>query len=543
MNTESGVALAQINLAVGDIAGNEKRIVEAAVYAREKLDCRVIVFPELAICGYPPEDLLFQAGFVRRCEDALERIKRSVDDIALVIGYPKSDGGHLYNAACVIDRGEIQATYYKHHLPNYGVFDEKRYFTQGSQPVVVDIGGFKAGITICEDVWRYGPVERAVESGANVIFALNGSPFDADKMAHRENEVIAERAKSNKVSIVYVNLVGGQDELVFDGGSVVCDAFGKTVLRAPHFEHSILRASFKRGEQLKNIKGQVAPMPETCEAIYRAVVLGTKDYIEKNGFSGAVLGLSGGIDSALTLAIVTDAIGKENVQAVLMPSRYTRQISLDDAKQQARALNIRWSQISIEPIFKAILNQLADEFQNLPADVTEENIQARCRGTLLMAISNKTGKILVTTGNKSEVAVGYATLYGDMAGGFAPIKDVPKTLVYRLARYRNETFGAVIPDRVIEREPSAELAPEQRDTDSLPCYEALDEILRLYVEQDASAKSIIERGFDSEVVNQVIKMVMRNEYKRRQAPPGVRITTRAFGRDRRFPITNRSAYC
>ncbi len=540
MNTETGVALAQTNFTVGEIAGNEKRIIEAANYARDKLDCRIIVFPELAVCGYPPEDLLLRARFVKRCETAIERIKQAVDGIALVVGHPQSDGDHLYNAASVIDNGQIVATYYKHHLPNYGVFDEKRYFTAGTKPAVVEFGGLRAGITICEDVWQHGPVEWAVESGANVIFTLNGSPFDMDKIAHRENDVIAARARSNDVCIVYVNLVGGQDELVFDGGSFVCDASGTIAVRAKHFEQSIVRASFRRGNKSQCIEGSIASKPDACEALYRAVVLGTKDYIEKNGFSGAVLGLSGGIDSALTLAVVADAIGAHNVHAVLMPSRYTRQMSLDDAKQQARALEVSWSVISIEPIFDAFLNQLADEFKNYSTDAAEENIQARCRGTLLMAISNKTGKILITTGNKSEVAVGYATLYGDMAGGFAPLKDVPKTLVYQLARYRNETFGAVIPERVIDREPSAELADDQHDTDSLPSYEILDRILQLYVEQSCNAREIIEQGFDSEIVDQVVSMVMRNEYKRRQAPPGVRITTRAFGRDRRYPITNRS---
>ena len=520
MNPEFGVALAQGNYVVGDIEGNEAHVIKAAVRARDELNSRFVLFPELTLSGYPPEDLLYRSQFIHECEEALKRITDSVRGIALVVGHPQRDGDALYNAASVIDDGRLLTTYRKHHLPNYGVFDEKRYFVSGHSPAVVEID--------------------AVESGARMIFTLNGSPFDANKIVQRENEVVTARAKHNNVSIVYVNLVGGQDELVFDGGSLVADNCGNIAVRAPHFTESLARASFRReGDAISCTGGEISAVPDSLEAIYRAITLGTRDYIEKNGFKGAVLGLSGGIDSALTLAIVADAIGPEHVEAILMPSRYTRQMSLDDGIWQAKTLGTPWSVISIEPIFEAFLSQLSDTFQHYQPDVTEENIQARCRGTLLMSISNKKGSLLITTGNKSEVAVGYATLYGDMAGGFAPIKDVPKTLVYQLAHYRNNRYGTVIPKRVIEREPSAELAENQSDTDSLPAYEVLDEIMKAYVEDGLDLKDIVDRGLERRVVERVINMVKRNEYKRRQAPPGVRITSRAFGRDRRYPITSR----
>ena len=539
MASDFGVALAQLNLIVGDLGGNQRRIVDAALYARDTLKCRFVVFPELAISGYPPEDLLQRSAFISECEDILNGLVTAVSGVALVVGHPHRVDGKLFNAASVIDDGRILATYHKHHLPNYGVFDEQRYFSQGLDTVVVDIDDIPVGLTICEDVWEDGPVERSVAAGAGIIFTLNGSPFDSAKIAMRENQIIATRSKRNQVSIVYVNLVGGQDELVFDGGSLVTDATGELRLRAEHFKETIAAARFSVGESIEFAEGAIAPNPEPVASIYSALTMGVRDYVQKNGFKGAVVGLSGGIDSALTLAIVADAIGPQNVEAVLMPSRYTLQMSIDDAVSEADALGVPWSIISIEPIFEAFLEQLREKFQGQDVDTTEENIQARCRGTLLMAISNKSRSIVVTTGNKSEMAVGYATLYGDMAGGFAAIKDVPKMLVYRLADYRNETFGQVIPQRVFDRAPSAELAPDQKDSDSLPAYDELDAIIEAFVENSLSESDVVDMGFEPDTVKRVAAMVKRNEYKRRQAPPGVRITPRAFGRDRRYPITSK----
>ena len=539
MASEFGVALAQLNLVVGDLEGNRNRIITAAIDARDRLNCRFVVFPELAICGYPPEDLLHRKSFIDDCESVLQTLTDAVPGIALCVGHPHRESGGLFNAATIIDGGKQLSTYHKQLLPNYGVFDEKRYFSAGNTSVVQQIDGVSVGLTICEDVWEDGPVEQSVANGAQVIFTLNGSPFDTAKIAYRENEIVTGRARKNNVSIVYVNLVGGQDELVFDGGSLVSDATGTIVTRAAHFEEAVVRSTFARIDQITPIQNSIAPVPEHIQGVYSAIKLGVADYIGKNGFKGAVLGLSGGIDSALTLCIVADAIGPENVEAVLMPSRYTGQISMDAAIEQAENLGVSYSIISIEPIFEAFLNQLSPVFDEFDADVTEENIQARCRGTLLMALSNKKKKILITTGNKSEVAVGYATLYGDMAGGFAPIKDVPKMLVYELARYRNNHINHVIPEIVFERAPTAELAEDQRDTDSLPDYALLDAILEQYIEEEQDPEQIAQSGLDAATVHRIVGMVKRNEYKRRQAPPGVRITVRAFGRDRRYPITNR----
>ncbi len=539
MASEFGVALAQLNLVVGDLEGNRNRIITAAIDARDRLNCRHVVFPELTVCGYPPEDLLHRKKFIDDCESVVQALTDAVPGIALCVGHPHRESGRLFNAATIIDDGRRLSTYLKQKLPNYGVFDEKRYFSEGVAPVVQEIDGVRIGLTICEDVWDDGPVEESVANGAQMIFALNGSPFDTAKIAYRENEIVTARARKNNVSIVYVNLVGGQDELVFDGGSLVSDATGSIVTRAAHFKETVVRSTFTGGDQITPVPNSVAPVPERIQGIYSAIKLGVADYIGKNGFQGAVLGLSGGIDSALTLCLVADAIGTDNVEAISMPSRYTGQISIDAAVEQAKKLGVSHSVIPIEPIFEAFLDQLSPVFDEFDPDVTEENIQARCRGTLLMAISNKKKKILITTGNKSEVAVGYATLYGDMAGGFAPIKDVPKMLVYELARYRNEQINHVIPEIVFERAPTAELAEDQRDTDSLPDYALLDAILEQYIEEERDPEQIARAGFDAEMVHRVVGMVKRNEYKRRQAPPGVRITIRAFGRDRRYPITNR----
>jgi NAD+ synthase (glutamine-hydrolysing) len=530
------LALAQVDLLVGAVDGNIARIADASRRAREA-GADVVVLPELALTGYPPEDLLLRPGFIRRCDDALRRLASEVVGIDVIVGHPETDGEALYNAASLLRGGRVVATYRKHELPNYSVFDEKRHFRAGDAPCVVEVAGVPVGLTVCEDVWHPGVAAASVAAGARLLINLNASPFHAGKQIEREATLRARQAEA-PVPVAYVNLVGGQDELVFDGGSFVLDASGAVAARAAQFGAELLLARFDTdGDRLLAVPGRVAPLLDDEAAIYEALVLGVRDYVDKNGFDGAVLGLSGGIDSALTLAIACDALGPERVEAVLMPSRYTAQMSIDDAVTQAETLGASHRVIPIEPAFDAFLDMLSEAFAGLPADTTEENLQARCRGVVLMALSNKSRRILLTTGNKSEMAVGYATLYGDMAGGFAPLKDVPKTLVYRLAEYRN-TRAPVIPRRVIERPPSAELAPDQKDSDSLPPYDLLDAILERFVERDQCQEEIVAAGYDAALVRRVIGMVVRNEYKRRQAPPGVRISRKAFGRDRRYPITS-----
>ncbi|MEE8342272.1 MAG: NAD+ synthase [Gammaproteobacteria bacterium] len=530
------IVMAQLNLLVGDVVGNTRRVIECCHRARDKMDAQAIVFPELTLTGYPPEDLLLRPVLYTRVREGLEHIRKEVTGIHVIVGHPYQVRDDLFNAATVLRDGEILGRYRKQHLPNYSVFDEKRYFAPGKSATIVEIGGVSIGVTICEDLWMLGPVQQAVDSGAQLIVNLNASPFHVGKGGERE-DVARDRIKESGVPVLYVNLVGGQDQLVFDGGSFAMDGSGSLVQRAPSCIEDLVPVDILPGKTLQFQPGKLAEQPGELEAIYNVLVLGVKDYIEKNGFPGAVIGLSGGIDSALTLTIAVDAIGRQRVAAVMMPSRYTADMSLEDARQQAKSLGVEYSELSIEPAVGAFRDILADTFSGLSADVTEENIQARCRGVILMAISNKKHKILLTTGNKSELAVGYATLYGDMAGGFAPLKDVPKTLVYRLAEYRNR-FEVVIPRRVLERPPTAELAPDQKDEDSLPPYHTLDAILERYVELDQSIDEVIKAGFDEAVVQQVTAMVDRNEYKRSQAPPGVRITRRAFGRDRRYPITS-----
>ncbi|MFQ5994258.1 MAG: NAD+ synthase [Acidiferrobacterales bacterium] len=531
------VVMGQLNLLVGDIDGNVEKLIDAAVRAQKKLKGDVIVFPELAVSGYPPEDLLFREDLVTRAEAGLVALANAVTGINIIVGHPHRQNGELFNAASLLRRGKIEATYLKHHLPNYGVFDEKRYFAPGSDPCVVQIDEIPVGITVCEDVWQSGPVERTAEAGASFIVNLNGSPYHLNKTQERLDTVV-KRAIAGRVPIIYVNLVGGQDELVFDGESFVVDSAGTVTQRVAAFEEGLFPVDMDTSvAPAVPVPNSIEPLLEEAESCYGALVLGVRDYINKNGFTGAVLGLSGGIDSGLTLAIAVDAIGVDRVEAVMMPSRYTAEMSLQDAHAEAEALGVAYRVIPIEPIVESFTIALADEFRGLPRDVTEENLQSRIRGVLLMAISNKTGKIVLATGNKSEMAVGYATLYGDMAGGFAAIKDVPKTLVYRLAEYRNGISQA-IPQRVIEREPSAELAPNQKDTDSLPSYASLDPIIERYVEQDLSPEEIVSAGFDPVTVERIVRMVDHSEYKRRQAAPGVRITPRAFGRDRRYPITS-----
>ena len=529
------IAIAQQDFLVGDIAGNARRIIQTATEARDRLGARAVAFPELTLSGYPPEDLILRPDFLAATQQALMSLATEIKGITAVVGFPESRDGSVYNSAAILQDGAIIQIYRKQILPNYGVFDEKRYFQAGDQPCVFDLDGVPVGVTLCEDIWTAGPVEQAARAGAKLILNLNASPYQAGKLRQREG-VVRDRLAVARIPLVYVNLVGGQDELVFDGASFVMDRNGIITTHAPEFEPALVGVDFECGETAQPLPGVVSePMPEDA-SIYRALVTGIRDYVNKNGFKGAVLGLSGGIDSALTLALAADALGPDRVEAVLMPSRYTADMSNEDAILEAEALGCRHHTLPIEPAFKTFLDMLAPGFKGLPPDTTEENIQARCRGILLMAFSNKTGKILLTTGNKSEMSVGYATLYGDMAGGFAPLKDVPKMRVYRLADYRN-SLSPVIPQRVIDRPPSAELRPDQKDQDSLPPYPVLDAILERYVEQDQSVADIIAAGFPEHDVVRVARMVDRNEYKRRQAPPGVKISRRAFGRDRRYPMT------
>jgi len=531
------VALAQLNMLVGDVAGNVAKVAAALARARDELHADVVIFPELTLTGYPPEDLLLRPGLHREVLRGLTELKHLVSGIDVVVGYPSLTPDGLHNSAALLRDGEVIATYHKQHLPNYSVFDEKRYFQPGREATVVAIRGVPVALTVCEDLWHPGPMAQAKAAGARLMFNLNASPYHAGKGDERA-AILRQRLAEAAMPIVYVNQVGGQDELVFDGESLVLNAAGEVVLRGAAFAEDIYVVDFDVADGAATPRPGVlhAPLPE-IERIYKAVVLGVRDYIGKNGFDGAVLGLSGGIDSALTLAIAVDAIGAERVEAVMMPSRYTAQMSLDDAELEAETLGVAYRVISIEPAFRSFLDSLKEELADTAPDVTEENIQARCRGVILMAISNKKRKILLTTGNKSEMAVGYATLYGDMAGGYAPIKDLPKTVVYQLARYRNSVAPA-IPQRVLERPPSAELRADQKDQDSLPSYEVLDAILEKYVEEDRTPDEIVAAGFERATVERVVAMVNRNEYKRRQAPPGVRVTRRAFGRDRRYPITS-----
>ena len=537
MSESLRIALAQLDLLVGDVQGNLTQVVSVARQAQQEHRADLTLFPELALSGYPPEDLLFHRGFRAQIDQALAQLYREVPDGQLIVGFPEYGESGIANAAAVIAAGHLVAVHRKAALPNYKVFDEKRYFHPGTEPTVLSIKGFRVGVLICEDLWVAEPARRARLAGAELLVVINASPYERGKQRERE-AVARERICEVALPLAYVNTLGGQDELVFDGNSFVMDAGGEIVLRAPPFEAGLFCADFTReAGRVVPRPGEVAPELSEAASVYGALVLGVRDYVNKHGFPGVVMGLSGGIDSALTLAIAVDALGADRVHAVMMPSRYTAQMSLTDAQEEARLLGVRYSVLSIESMFEATLATLAGEFAGLPADTTEENIQSRCRMLLLMGLSNKTGRMLLTTGNKSEMAVGYATLYGDMAGGFAPIKDCSKLLVYRLAAYRN-AVAPVIPQRVIERPPSAELRADQRDSDSLPPYEVLDPILAAFIEEDLSVDEIAARGFDRVTVGRVLDLVKRNEYKRRQAPPGVRVSRRAFGRDWRYPITN-----
>jgi NAD+ synthase (glutamine-hydrolysing) len=530
------IAIGQINCTVGDIKGNAAKILDFANRAKTA-GASLVITPELALCGYPPEDLLFRDDFNHACEQALVRLAGQVSGITLLIGRPHQKSGKLYNAASVIENGKISATYHKQCLPNYSVFDEERYFQAGSKPLVFSHCGIKFGVMICADGWETYPALRAKQAGAEFLLALNASPYHMDKLETRY-EVIAERAKETGLPIVYVNMVGGQDELVFDGASFVLDKTGKVTQQLPSFEEELGIVEINALDAYIHTPSRASISPKlSLEAtVYNALKLGLADYVNKNGFPSVVLGLSGGIDSALTLAIAVDALGKERVKVVLMSSEFTASISVDDAIEMANLVGVKYSQIPIKDLFELFRETLAPEFGDLPFNATEENLQARIRGMLLMALSNKFGSIVLTTGNKSEMAAGYSTLYGDMAGGFSLLKDVPKTLVYKLAEYRN-SLSKIIPERIITRAPSAELRANQTDQDSLPPYEILDAIMQAYVEEDLSREKIIKLGFSKKDVNRVTNLIDHNEYKRRQAPVGVRITQRGFGKDRRYPIT------
>jgi len=539
MLSDIKIALIQENFLVGDTYGNTEKIITLAKQqSQQRMD--LVVFPELAITGYPPEDLLLRPSFLRQVKACIEKICEAITDIDLVVGAPRQgigdEAGQLFNSAYWIRQGKVLAVYDKKDLPNYAVFDEKRYFSEGNVATVVDLKGHKFGLLICEDIWRTEPAKFAVESGAQSLLVLNASPFHRHKNKERLRE-LKQRVKETHSHIFYLNMIGGQDELVFDGASVVLDNQQSVIARAKSFHPAQLSLVINDKGQLSS-DDELMPERDDLAEVYQALVSGVHDYVEKNGFKGVLIGLSGGVDSALTLAIAADAIGPERTRAVMMPSRYTAKMSFDDAEKEAEILGVQYQVISIEEPFNAFLNTLEEPLlKGTEPDATEENIQARCRGIMLMAMSNKTGYMVLTTGNKSEMAVGYATLYGDMSGGFAPLKDISKTLVYELCRYRN-SIDPVIPERVLTRPPSAELAPDQVDQDSLPPYEVIDAILEMSVEKDMPVSAIVEAGYELATVERIIGMVQRNEYKRRQAAPGVRITRRAFGRDRRYPITS-----
>lgn len=526
------IAVAQANFLVGDVAGNARKIAELLSQA-EQAGADLLVTPELALSGYPPEDLLLRDDFLQRCADALDGLRPLTRHVGLVIGHPRRQGDATLNSASFIADGQVLAVYDKQRLPNYEVFDEHRYFQAGHQPCVVEFRGVHVGLNICADVWTDGAAERARRAGAEVLVVLNASPFHLSKQDERLATLRA-RQRHTGMAILYVNMVGGQDELVFDGGSMALDADGALAYQAPQFSECLDVVSYAAGCW----QGGSLCAHDCEEAqVYQALVTGVRDYIGKSGFPGAIIGLSGGIDSALVLCIAVDALGADRVRAVMMPSPYTAQMSLDDARALARTLGVRYDEIAISPAMDLFADLLAPQFTGLPADTTEENLQSRIRGMILMALSNKTGALVLTTGNKSEMATGYATLYGDMAGGFAVIKDVLKTLVYRISRWVNRE-REIIPENIIVRPPSAELRPDQCDQDSLPPYEVLDAILEAYMERNASPQEIIGQGLPEEEVYRVLNMLRRNEYKRRQAPVGVRITRRGFGRDWRYPITS-----
>ncbi|MCK2125569.1 NAD+ synthase [Thauera aromatica] len=527
------IAVAQLNLTVGDLFGNADRIIAAIAEARAA-GADIVLTPELALSGYPPEDLLLRPDFYRACAREVQRIADAAHGLTVVLGHPAEAGGLRYNTASVLRSRGVLASYHKNLLPNYEVFDEERYFEAGAAPCVFECKGVRFGINICADVWEPGPARAAKAAGAQVLLALNASPYHMNKQALRL-QVLGERVTETRLPVLYCNMVGGQDELVFDGASFALDGDGALAYQAGTFTESLDVLRWEDGRWQSTVR--IAP--RTLEAeVYEALKTGVRDYLGKNRFPSAIIGLSGGIDSALTLAVAVDALGAERVRAVMMPSPYTAQMSLDDSREMVRRLGVRYDEIPIEPAMKVFAELLAPQFAGLPADTTEENLQSRIRGMILMALSNKTGAIVLTTGNKSEMATGYATLYGDMAGGFAVLKDLYKTFVFRLSNWRN-TVAPVIPQNIIDRPPSAELKPDQKDQDSLPPYEVLDAIIEAYMERDESPREIIAAGYPEAEVRRTVAMLKRNEYKRRQSPVGIRVTPRGFGRDWRYPITSR----
>ncbi len=549
------LALGQIDCTVGDLKGNCQKILEYIVMA-EKFETDIISFPELAITGYPPEDLLLKPKFIEDNLRELKQLAKSVSRIVVVVGFVDKRGESIYNAAAIIYQGKIKGIYRKMLLPNYGVFDEKRYFKSGNDPFIFKINKTPFGVNICEDIWhKDGPTRKQTSSGAKLIINISASPYHMKKIKKRE-KTVRQQAKENNVFVAYTNLVGGQDELVFDGQSIIVDSEGKIIARAEAFKEDLLitdlniKINHRQTKKIitigeKRLLKQKPLLPErknkkleSMEEIYQALVLGLKDYAIKNGFKEVVIGLSGGIDSSLVATIAVDALSKDNVNGVFMPSRYSSVESQRDTKELTSSLGIKLLTISIEAIFKTYLSVLESQFSGLRRDTTEENLQARIRGNILMALSNKFGWLVLTTGNKSEVSVGYVTLYGDMAGGFSVIKDVPKTLVYKLAKIRNKE-RTVIPENILKKAPTAELRPNQKDTDTLPSYALLDKILKVYIEEDKSLQEIVRKGYKREIISKVIRMVDHNEYKRRQSAPGIKITPKAFGKDRRMPITNR----
>lgn len=545
------LALAQINPTVGDIDGNVLKICDFITKAK-KQNAAIVVFPELAVTGYPPEDLLLKPQFISDNLDALKRVQQKTEGITAVVGFVdpvrklKSDflsngvdiNDGIYNAAAILNNGKLIDIYHKIYLPNYGVFDEYRYFKAGQKAPVYTLDGVTIGVNICEDIWyQEGPAESQSLAGADIILNINASPYHMGKRSLRE-EMISTRASENRVVVAYLNTVGGQDELVFDGGSFIADKTGQIISRGSQFEEDLIISDIALDGNSTGSPQEPIRIKE--EEVYKALVLGTRDYVKKNGFKKVVIGLSGGVDSSLVAAIAVDAIGKENVKGVFMPSPFTSKESREDSSELAKNLGIKIIDVPINEIFESYRKNLKREFKGFHEDITEENLQARIRGNILMSFSNKFGWLVLTTGNKSEMSVGYATLYGDMAGGFAVIKDVPKTLVYELCKWKNSKEGrAAIPERVLWKEPSAELKPDQKDTDTLPPYPVLDPILKAYIEDDKSFEDILSSGCEKECVQKIIKMIDKSEYKRRQSPPGIKITPRAFGKDRRFPITNK----
>ena len=555
------LALAQFDFAVGAVAANAAKAGDLIAQARAG-GAGLVVFPELTLSGYPPEDLLLRPSFLAACESELDALARATNGVAALVGHPHSEG-EVYNAASLLCDGRIQATAHKQALPNYGVFDDKRYFRPGHETVTVMVAGMRVGLLICEDIWQPEPAMQAAAAGAELIVVINASPWDDAKQATRE-EVLVTRARETGCAIAYLNLIGGQDEVVYDGASLLVNGDGSISARAPAFVDALLWAQFDPATRTLHAEGWPTPADTSVEAVlYAALVRGIRDYIDKNGFGGVLLGLSGGIDSALTLALAVDALGADRVTAVMMPTRYTSQLSLDGARAQAVQLGVDYHVIDIEQTCQSFVDALTPAFAGKAADTTEENLQSRTRGVMLMALSNKHGRLLLATGNKSEMAVGYATLYGDMCGAYAPLKDVYKTVVYRLGRWRNgagiRDWGmgirekpasgggaplripypvSPIPEEVIERPPSAELRDNQTDQDSLPPYDELDAILERFIEGEQSQAEIAAQGFHADTVRRVVRLVLLNEFKRRQSAPGPRVTTRAFGRERRYPITS-----